>query len=69
MSIPRMIATPKTTPWDAVDSPSTLSIWLRMVTKNAAIQVDVGLASPPGQRGAAEHDRGDRAEQVGPHRG
>ena len=47
MIIPRMIATPKTTNCDAAESPSTLSIWLRIVTKNAATQVDAGLASPP----------------------
>ena len=65
MSIPRMIATPKTTLRQAPSRAENAQHLVENVTKNAATHVDARAGQPARQRGAAEHDCGDRAEEVG----
>ena len=47
INMPTAIDAPKTTYWEAFESPSTFNIWLSSVTKNAASHVEDGLARPP----------------------
>ena len=45
---------------------STLIMWFSPARKNAAAQVEIGLARPP-VREAADHHRGDGPEEVRPY--
>ena len=45
--MPPMITSPKTRNWSDVARPSDRIIWFKPVRKNAAANVDNGLARPP----------------------